>query len=236
MRSLSGFQEEEEEWAIIRAGLDDLKKRVDLLPRLKDKGFEEEALLLCCCYIEAIGNVYYRQNRTQYNFCRILREFGQVDVLHQIHPKQLWIGLKSSRSSNLQRIGHAIGGTLKRAQRRLYSEAEILGLVGGMLGKEDTIRLKDNLWRGTLAALAYQHLRNPAVHEMGGAKSFQFEGTTFKGDSVPDLNFSLLYKSLLKVLNTMRRKSDETRTYFGLNLDTLLRESLAIHKEWDELT
>jgi hypothetical protein len=55
MKSLSGEEVQKEEWAMIQAGFNDLEKRVKLLPELKKMGFEEEALLLCCCYIEAMG-------------------------------------------------------------------------------------------------------------------------------------------------------------------------------------
>lgn len=86
-----------------------------------------------------------------------------------------------------------------------------------------------------LAALAYMHLRSPAVHELGGAKSFSFEGTTFKREPAPILDFSLLYRGMLNILKNMREISAKTGTYFGQDFDSLLHDFLAIHKEWEEL-
>ena len=63
MKSLSGGQDQKEEWAMIEAGFNDFEKRVNLLLELNKKGYEDEALLLCCCYIEATGNLYFRDSR-----------------------------------------------------------------------------------------------------------------------------------------------------------------------------
>ncbi len=230
-----GDQEQKEEWAMIRSGLDDLEKRAKLLPKLKEKGFEEEALLLCCCYIESMGNLYYREKWNQNNFCRVIRNFGGEDILQQIHPEQLWSGLKSAQSENVQQIAQKIGGTLKKAENKLYTETEILGLVAGMLNEKETKKLSDNLWRGTLSAFVYIHLSNPAVHEFGGATSSLFKGTTFKNEPVPILDFSLIFKAMLNILKNMVEISTKTATYFGQDFDSLLRGFLAIHKEWERI-
>ena len=233
MKSLSGGQDQKEEWAMIEADFNALEKRANSLLKLKKLGCEEEALLLCCCYIEAMGNLYFRGGGRQLNFYRILKNFGGEEVLMYIHPKQLWIGLRSAK--NLREIGQKIGVTLKKAEKKLYTEEEALALVAHLLNKEEMTKLRDNLWRGTLAALAYKEFRNPAVHELGGAKSFSFDGTTFKGEPAPVLDFSLLYKGMLNILRKMREISTKTRTYFGQDFDSLLQGFLAIHKEWEEL-
>jgi hypothetical protein len=236
MKSLSGEEVQKEEWAMIQAGFNDLEKRVKLLPELKKMGFEEEALLLCCCYIEAMGNLYFPDSRgggKAYNFYRALKSFGEEERFMHIHLKQLWIGLRSDKT--LQKIGQKIGVTLKKAEKKLYSEKEVLALVGKLLDEKEMTKLSDNLWRGTLAALAYGSFRNPGVHELGGAKSFSFEGTTFKGKQVPVLGFSLLYKGMLNILRNMREISAKGRTYFGQTFDFLLDAYLANDREWEKL-
>lgn len=230
MKSLSG-EDQKEEWAMIEAGFNDFEEEVILLLELNKKGYEDEALLLCCCYIEALGNLYFRDGGRGYNFYRILKDYGGEDVLMHIHPKQLWIGLRSARRKDVQEIGQKIGGALKNVKENLYTKDEALTLVAHMLNKKEMKKLRDNLWRGTLAALAYMHLRNPAVHELGGTKSFSFQGTTFKGA----LDFSLLYKGMLNIFKKLREISIETRTYFGQDFDSLLDSYLAIHREWGKL-
>jgi hypothetical protein len=233
MRSLSEEENQKEEWAIIQAGFNDLEKRTKLLPKLKKIGFEEEALLLCCCYIEAMGNLYFRKEGNQHNFYYILKKFGGEEPLIYIHPKQLWIGLISTK--NLRGIGEKIGITLKGAKKKLYTEEQALTLVANLLNKKEMTKLRSNLWRGTLAVLAYEWFRNPAVHELGGAKSFSFEGTTFKGKPAPVLDFSLLYRGMLNILRNMSEISAKTKTYFGQDFDSILNEYLAIHREWEKL-
>ena len=233
MNSLSGGPDQKEEWAMIEADFDNLERRADLLLRLKKMGFEEEALLLCCCYIEGMGNLYFGGGGRQLNFYRILKNFGGEEMLMHIHPKQLWIGLRTAK--NLQTIGQKIGITLRKVEKKLYTEEDVLALVAHLLNKEEMTKLKDNLWRGTLAALAYKEFRSPAVHELGGAKSFSFEGTTFKGEPAPVLDFSLLYEGMLNILRNMREKSTKTGTYFGQDFDSLLNSYLAIQREWEKL-
>lgn len=37
------------------------ERRVRLLDTLDEEGFQDEALLLCCCYIEGLGNAFWPQ-------------------------------------------------------------------------------------------------------------------------------------------------------------------------------
>jgi len=233
MKSSSGDGHQKEEWAMIEAGFNDFEKRVNLLLELNKKGYEEEALLLCCCYIEAMGNLYFRDGGREYNFYRALKNFGEEEVFTYIHLKQLWIGLRSAKS--LREIGQKIGVTLRKAANKLLTHEEILALVAHLLNKEEMTKFNDNLWRGTLAALAYERFRNPAVHELGGEKSFYFDKTTFKGELAPVLDFLLLYNGMLNIFKKLRKISTETGTYFGQNFDSLLDSYLAIHREWEKL-
>ncbi len=233
MEPLSGERDRKEEWGMIEAGFNDLERRAGFLLRLKEMGFEQESLLLCCCYIEAMGNLYFQSNGRQLNFYRILKDFGGEEVFIYIHPKQLWIGLIAAM--NLRKIGKKIGVTLRKAEKKLYTEEEALTLVAKLLNKEEMRKLKANLWRGSFAALAYEWFRNPSVHELGGAKSFSFQGTTLNEKPVPDLDFSLLYRGMLNILRNMREISAKTGTYFCQEFDSLLDGYLAIHREWEKL-
>ena len=125
--------------------------------------------------------------------------------------------------------------TLKKAEKKFYTEDEALALVDKLLDKKEMAKLRRNLWRGTLAALAYEWFRNPAVHELGGIKSFTFEEITFKGERARVLGFSLLYKGMLNIFKKLKEISTETGTYFGQNFDSLLDSYLAIHREWEKL-
>ncbi len=212
----------------------DLERRAVFLPQLRQMGYRGDALLLCCCYIEAMGNIFYGGNRNQYNFFRVLKEYSGEGVLIQILPKQLWLGLKHAGGKNLSRIGKKIEGVLKKHRKKFYRENEILALVNSTLNPTETEKLKKNPWRGTLASAAYMHLRNPLVHEMGGVE-FSFDRITFKGKPAPVLGFSLLYKAMRNILSKMKEKSIESGTFFGQDFDSLLRSGLAIHKEWEGL-
>ena len=223
-----------EKWQFIEAGFEGFQRRVQFLPELRKMGFHEEALLLCCCYIEAMGNLYFKEDRKQYNFYRILREFGEEEIFGCIYPKQLWIGLKAARQKGISGIAEKVGSALKKLRGQLFTEEDILLSLSPLLYPKETDKLKQNLWRGTMAALAYMHLRSPLVHEMGGLE-FSFDKTLFKGRPVPNMGFSLLHKALLKILDNLYQKSKQSRTYFGYDFDDLIRSFLDEHKEWEKL-
>src|SRR4051794_10677404 len=51
---------------------------------------KNEALMLCCCYIEALGSRQSPEpDRKAKNYCRILAEHGQHEIWRLVHPKQL---------------------------------------------------------------------------------------------------------------------------------------------------
>src|SRR5574341_345917 len=74
----------------IKAYFDDLQSRVAFLAELDDKGRKNEALMLCCCYIEALGSRQSREpDRKAKNYCSVLAEHGNNEIWRLIHPKQL---------------------------------------------------------------------------------------------------------------------------------------------------
>jgi hypothetical protein len=150
----------------IEAYFEDLQRRSDFLEELDRKGHRSEALLLCCCYIEALGgNLYWPDEGSARNFVRLLQEHGGEELLWHIHPKQLRIGL-SGAGSRRQGIGQKLDRVLTEAEGRLYTEDQILALAGSCLTGEELDTLKQNLWRGTLAAVVYSRIRGPLIHEL----------------------------------------------------------------------
>ncbi len=67
---------------------DDLEQRAAFLAELFDGGRQDEALTLCCCYIDGLGGLLYGRSCTgsARNFSRILREHGGERELDLISP------------------------------------------------------------------------------------------------------------------------------------------------------
>ncbi len=187
----------------IEATLEEFNERVAFLDELYEDGHEKEALLLCCCYIESLANTLYQQKKgNRWKFVRILREYGREEMLWHIHPKQLRTWIADAKEKWLQQIGSKLTGVLTRAEGKLYTEEQILNFVEPDVDAKELAKIKDNIWGGTLAALAYKGIRNPLVHEMIAQASMSFDRTTFKGKLMPALDFCLFYRALRRIFPT----------------------------------
>ena len=61
------------------------------LIELGNTGHEQEAMLLCCCYIDGLaGHLYWPDPASHQNFVRAFRDFSPHEFLSRIHPKQLY--------------------------------------------------------------------------------------------------------------------------------------------------
>lgn len=200
---------------LIKASFEDMKQRIAFLVKLNRTGHKKEALLLCCCYIEGFGNnLYWPDEQSTWNFVRILKEYGGEEVLWHIHAMQLWIGLDEARSKQVRKIGEKLRPLLEKAKGRLYTEEEIVTLAEAALPADDLNTLKRNLWRGTLAALAYNRIRSRLVHKLSGG-DITFDETTFKGKPVPPLDFSLFYRALRRIFQEVKRLSLTSGKWYG---------------------
>jgi hypothetical protein len=201
----------------IAAYFDDLRQRVDLLPKLHAAGYENEALLLCCCYIEGLGSsLYWPKEASAHNFVRILEEYGSEEFLWHIHPRQLLDALQAKAKSLYARIGDKLGALFATDENALRTKEEIIALVHDRLGlgDEDRRRLTNQLWRGTLANLVYSDIRSLLVHRLG-ARPVLLTQTTLHGLPIPVLNFTLLYPQLTEILEKVRELSVTTNSWFG---------------------
>lgn len=199
----------------IRAFFEEMGQRTAFLQELFQNGHRHEALLLCCCYIEGMGNdVYYPDEGSKRNFVRIFEKYSGNELFWYIHPKQLQRGLADARSSRLQRVGKKLDDMIAKLERRLYSKNEILESAKPLIDKSELKIVEGNLWRGTFAAIAYDRIRNEAVHRLG-ATDISFQDTTFNGKPVPDLDFRLLYPALQNVLEAVKEESLKSNNWFG---------------------
>jgi len=141
------------------------------------------------------------------NFVAILRKFGGHPVLWHVHPTQLQ---RIFQKKGPQTIGDKLRSTLGTAEGRLYSDTDILALAKPVLSSKEMESLKNNLWRGTIAAVAYEHVRSELVHGLSDIEFVSFDKTTFQGKRIPDIGFRLLYSALKSIIQGMKRQSLET--------------------------
>ncbi len=201
---------------IIESYFDDLEARIEFCVELRESGHDHEALLLCCSYIDGLANqMYWTDDRSNYNFVRLIKEYGECKVLTQVHPQMLLDYLSGRRGKRVQAILRKTRTLLENAKGRLYSEEGI----GQMTAPHHTAHEREwfsrNVWRGTLAAFTYASIRSSFIHGLGGPQGISFDETTFQGEPVPTIGFDMLYECLLRIEQSARSKSLETDKWFG---------------------
>ena len=123
--------------------------------------------------------------------------------------------LAKDNCKRIQEIGKTLVAVLTRAEGTLYTEDDILALVKPVINAVEFKELKENLWRSNLAAISYEILRNPLVHEMSGSTGITFGEATFRGNLVGTLNFSHFYPALQRILVAMKDLSLDSGKWFG---------------------
>lgn len=201
----------------IDAYFKDLENKVAFLDDLFLQKRSDEALILCCCYIEGLaGNYYWPEERSFFNFVRIFEELSEDDIFRYIHLKQLKVGFESARNKKLNKILKSIETIQPDLNQKLFSKAETQEAIEPHLPKDEVTIFRENLWRGTIAALAYQQLRNLAVHNLG-AIDISFNTTKFKGTIMPNLDFKLLQPALKIILGKLKKVSLDSGYWYGHN-------------------
>lgn len=205
----------------IEAYFDDLRTRIDFLKELHSSGHGDEAMLLCCCYIDGLATyLYWPDTGSHQNFVRAVKEFSPHHFLARIHARQLLDAvarLRSNRADSalpvLRALEHTAGGALQEAE-------EIERFLAAQADDAARSWILKNLWRGTLASIAYEGLRVPSVHSLGSAGGISFSTATLDGEAVPDITFEPLWATLEPMYDEARKRSLATNQWFGHDLKT----------------
>jgi hypothetical protein len=202
----------------IRAFFDDFDKKVGYLAELYESDHRDEARILCSCYIDSLASaLYWPDERSNFNYVRGLREHSGQDLFSHIHPKMLDEALTklSKRGLKWTRIHASISSKLQGADNKLYSEQQIIVLLTPLLSALEMEHVKRELWRGTFASVVYDRFRVAAVHGFGPPDGTTFNHTTFKGQPVPPIDFSIVHDCLKRVIAFSRELSAKTGKWFG---------------------
>ncbi len=194
--------------------LEKIEKKIEFLSELYANQHKDEALTLCCCYIEALGKYFYGPDnkRSRWCFVCVLKEFGANEILCYIHPMQLLNYLKRQKPYKEKLV--MIEPLIEQIKSELHSEEAILDMLEPILAKQQLNHLSENIWNGSFAAIAYERIRSELVHEMD-ATDISFSQTTLEGEPVPNIDFQLLYKELQTVFSRLKKLSLETKTFMG---------------------
>lgn len=156
------------------------EQRIKRLQELR-KSFPDESFTLCLVYIDRLASGRFGggagQNRR--NFSRALRQLSGNALFGMIHPRQLRELTQQYCPSAASFIESVVG----RQPNALLVEDELAAEVrnSSLLEVEKT-KLIENLWRASVANIAYDYIRTAEVHGPGsGGLSFDksvYEGRT----------------------------------------------------------
>lgn len=197
---------------MIQAYFDDLEKRIAFLKELYNRDHTDEALMLCCCYIEAIGSRQYHDSyRKAKNYCRILEEYSGNKIFALIHPKQLRTVLMNKKLfyRSITQVGSIIDGFGKD----LILQKTVSDSLSPVINGDQLNWLNDNLFKGTMAAISYERVRSELVHDIS-TSNLTFNKTTFDGKLVPDMNFILMYPALMNIFHSLKDISLKTNKWY----------------------
>lgn len=202
----------------ITSFFDSMEKKATYLEELYKSRHRDEARILCSCYIDWLSTaLLWPNNQTNYNFVRCLKRYSGKELFSHIHPKMMVQALEklSARSNKWGSIHKKVSEGLKDFPVKLYEEQEFTDILLLLLQPSELQSLKRELWRGTFAAIVYERFRVVSVHGFGPPDNTTFDGTTFRGQPVPAIDFPMVYECLKRIIAEGRKVSQETCKWFG---------------------
>lgn len=201
----------------IKAFFNDLDRKIAFLAELYNSGHQDEARVLCSCYIDWLASaLYWPEERNNFNFVRILKEYGGEEIFSYIHPKMLEASLlKKANGKKWAVIHNKTSQILQQARGRLYAEQETIDLLSSVLNNNEIGDIKKELWRGSFAAIVYNEVRNLSVHSFGPPDGITFDNTLFKKQQCPLIDFALVYRTLKRIASVVREISLNSTKWFG---------------------
>lgn len=199
--------------SFIAAYFDAFEHKINRLSAMRDS-YPEEAFTLCLVYIDRLasgrfysGNVYENGK----NFWRVLTELTSISVFGMLHPRQLIEEAKAHVPSAVPVLEGLIAG----CPTELLTELQVSGaLLASNIRVEDRKRVLPFLWKASVANIAYEFIRNPAVHGPG-AGSLSFSQTTYDGKKGFALDFETFYAALREISGHIKEISVTTGEWFG---------------------
>ena len=142
----------------IEVYFDDLQAKASFSKELYDEGHRNEAMILSCVYIEALGSsLYWPQPGARRCFAQVLIDHSGESVFSLVHPRALVTGLRGN--SKTVEIADILDQGLSLQPPELHPIPDLMSLARSYLNDEQFQLLEANIWCGTLAAIAYKRLQ-----------------------------------------------------------------------------
>ena len=201
----------------ISAYFDELEHKIEALTNLTNEGYRDEALTLCLVYIDGLAQrLCWPSERNGVNFVKALTEHTNDVEMGLIHPLQL-IRVLDSLKAKWKPVSTAVRTTFPGPAYDLLLPGHLITAVAGVLSSVQRADLTREMWRGTIAAVAYYRMRNPAVHALG-ASTHSFSNTRYAGNPAQQLDLARLQRAARDLVAEARLRSETSGEWFGNDL------------------
>ena len=178
------------------------ERRIDFLADLLRQGRSEESLILCCCYIEAVGKWLCKSESCDREaFAKALLRYGRNEVFSRVNPVRLISELQSIASAGddsdvLKQVTAKLIHAFADLQDRVYPQDEIRTICRPVLEERESLVVEGWLWIGSLAGLA---------HGITGCEGVQDGAARIGGLGDMVVDFRLFHPALKHIFEAARR-------------------------------
>lgn len=189
--------------------------RVRFLDDLVQLGRYPEALTLCLTYVDSFATwLYWPRAGVGRNFSEALAEHEPQPFLALMHPLQFVRALTRLKEPWKERAAR-IAAVFPGPDYSLLDHATFFARMADGTSAPDLTALREEAWRGTVASIAYEYLRNPSVHTFAGNWSVLFERTSQDGTWAGVFGIDRLLPVLRTMVDVAEQRSLDTGKWFG---------------------
>lgn len=185
----------------IRASLRHVQEKLEFLGTLYENGRKQEALILCCIYIEGFAQRIYGESsrsRSMELFVKVLLDFGSEETLCLVDPRALLDELDRA-GKPVSELAKVVDHLCSKSPIEFHTTEGIGNLVPD--GDHSNVeRFRQLCLESTVAAMVYRELRSPLAHDNPfWSQGLTFSAAVFQGKPVERVSFDTLYAALCRV-------------------------------------
>lgn len=188
------------------------KDKIDRLQELRNP-YRDEAFTLCLVYIDRLASGHFggKEGENRKNFWRALAQLSGNPLFAMIHPRQLAELTQCYCPSGVPFISSVIN----RQPNALLDESDVAAEIrkSPLLDSEKR-KLIENLWRSSVANIAYDFIRIAEVHGPGSG-GLSFDESIYQRQQGVTLSFDMFYDALTKIHEKVTESSLATGHWFG---------------------
>lgn len=164
-------------------------------------------------YIDRLASGHFggKEGQNRKNFWRALSELSGHPLFGMLHPKHLQRLTQQYCPSASAFINTIVG----RHPDELLEEGKVAEEIrNSSLLEDEKVRLAENLWRASMANIAYDYIRSAEVHGPGSG-GLSFDKTVYNGQTGLTLDFKKFFEALNQIFKRVVEFSISSGHWFG---------------------